>query len=84
MRFIKKIVERGNVTIPSDVREALDIDEGDIVEFDIVNIVKKTEREAAEEAAEDEPTRSDDRSSAPSSSPRPNSTAIQSSRGSTQ
>lgn len=84
MRFIKKIVERGNVTIPSDVREALGIDEGDIVEFDIVSIVKRTEREAADEEADDEPTRSDERSSSPSSSSRPNSTASHIPRGSVQ
>lgn len=41
MRFTKKIVERGNITLPSDVREALGIEDGDFVEFDIVGILKK-------------------------------------------
>jgi AbrB family looped-hinge helix DNA binding protein len=41
MRFIKKILERGTITIPSDVREAVGVEEGDIVEFQIVRIVKR-------------------------------------------
>ena len=41
MRFIKKILERGTITIPSDVREALGVDEGDIVEFQILRVVKR-------------------------------------------
>lgn len=43
MRFIKRILERGTVTVPRDVREALGVSEGDIVEFEIVSIVRKSE-----------------------------------------
>lgn len=43
MRFLKKVAGRGNLTLPSDIREALDIDEGDIVEFEVVGIVRKKE-----------------------------------------
>lgn len=42
MRFLRKVVSRGNLTLPSDIREALDIQEGDIVEFAVVGIVRKT------------------------------------------
>lgn len=41
LRFIKKILERGTVTVPSDVREAMGVEEGDIVEFQILRIVKR-------------------------------------------
>lgn len=41
MRFIKRISERGTLTLPSDLREALGVTEGDIVEFEVVGIVKK-------------------------------------------
>lgn len=41
MRFLKKVAGRGNLTLPSDIREALEIDEGDIVEFEVVGIVRK-------------------------------------------
>lgn len=41
MRFVKKINERGVVTLPADVREVLGVEEGDIVEFDILGVVKK-------------------------------------------
>jgi AbrB family looped-hinge helix DNA binding protein len=47
MRFIKKILERGTITIPSDVREAMGVDEGDIVEFQIVRIVKRSDEPPA-------------------------------------
>lgn len=77
LRFIKKIVERGNVTIPSDVREALEIDEGDIVEFEIVSIVKKTPKGTDESQAP--ATRPE-----PSPSPQPNSTRNNPTRGNFQ
>lgn len=76
MRFIKKIVERGNVTIPSDVREALEIDEGDIVEFEIVSVVRRTDRDA------DDATPPTD--AATRSSPRPTPTATDLPRGNVQ
>lgn len=56
MRFIKKIVERGNMTIPSDVRAALEIDEDDIVEFEIVTIVKNAEEKRMLRNQDDRPT----------------------------
>jgi AbrB family looped-hinge helix DNA binding protein len=55
IRFIKKIVERGNVTVPSDVREALGIEEGDIVEFDIITVVKRRPDGHEPEATPTEP-----------------------------
>lgn len=46
MRFIKKILERGTITVPSDVREALGVEEGDIVEFQVLRIVKRSDSAA--------------------------------------
>jgi bifunctional DNA-binding transcriptional regulator/antitoxin component of YhaV-PrlF toxin-antitoxin module len=45
MRFIKRVSDRGTVTLPSDVRRALDVDEGDIIEFDIISIVRRKDRQ---------------------------------------
>lgn len=56
MRFIKKILERGTVTIPSDVREALGVEEGDIVEFQIVRIVKRLGEEPVAATPTDQPS----------------------------
>lgn len=50
MRFIKKILERGTITIPSDVREALGVEEGDIVEFQVLRVVKRHGSEAEPKA----------------------------------
>lgn len=44
MRFVKKISERGVLTLPSDVREAMGVEEGDIVEFEVLAVVKKTRK----------------------------------------
>ena len=41
MRFVKKVNERGVLTLPNDVREALGVEEGDIVEFEVLRVVKK-------------------------------------------
>ncbi|MEK6975348.1 MAG: AbrB/MazE/SpoVT family DNA-binding domain-containing protein [Candidatus Thermoplasmatota archaeon] len=41
MRFVRKVNDRGVLTLPSEVREALDVADGDIVEFEILRIVKK-------------------------------------------
>lgn len=41
MRFIKKVSDRGNMTLPTELREALGIGVGDIVEFEVIGIVKK-------------------------------------------
>ena len=39
MRFVKKISDRGTLTIPSDVREALDLKDGDLVDVHILGVV---------------------------------------------
>lgn len=44
LRFIKKIGERGIVTLPSDVRLALGLGEGDIVELELVSVVRRAEK----------------------------------------
>lgn len=41
MRFVKKVNERGVLTLPNDIREAMGVEEGDIVEFEILGVVKK-------------------------------------------
>jgi bifunctional DNA-binding transcriptional regulator/antitoxin component of YhaV-PrlF toxin-antitoxin module len=41
VRFAKRIGQRGSLTLPSDVRTALNLEEGDIVEMEIVSIVRR-------------------------------------------
>jgi AbrB family looped-hinge helix DNA binding protein len=41
MRFVKKISDRGTLTIPSDVREALDLKDGDLVDVHILGVVAR-------------------------------------------
>ncbi len=41
MRFVKKVNERGVVTLPTEIREALGVEEGDIVEFEVLRIARK-------------------------------------------
>jgi AbrB family looped-hinge helix DNA binding protein len=45
MRFLKRINERGTVTLPAEVREALDIESGDIVEFEVLGVVRRSGKE---------------------------------------
>lgn len=56
MRFLKKVGGRGTVVLPSDLREAMDIAEGDIVEFELVGVVRRangtTETIPAEQTAQ--------------------------------
>jgi AbrB family looped-hinge helix DNA binding protein len=39
MRFVKKISDRGTLTVPRDVREALDLKDGDLVDVQIVRVM---------------------------------------------
>jgi AbrB family looped-hinge helix DNA binding protein len=48
MRFVKKVNERGVLTLPSEVREALGVMEGDIVEFEVLNVIKKRRDDSTE------------------------------------
>ena len=41
MRFVRKIHSRGVLTLPFDVRTACDINEGDLVEFEIKRVVRR-------------------------------------------
>lgn len=41
MRFTKRVVAQGHVTVPSDLRSALGIDAGDLVEFQVVGVVRR-------------------------------------------
>lgn len=41
MRFLKRINDRGTVTVPPEVREAMEIAPGDIVEFEVVGVARK-------------------------------------------
>ncbi|HUR25815.1 MAG TPA: AbrB/MazE/SpoVT family DNA-binding domain-containing protein [Candidatus Thermoplasmatota archaeon] len=42
LRFVKKITDRGVLTLPTEIREALNVAEGDIVEFEVLRVIKKT------------------------------------------
>jgi len=39
VRFVKKISDRGTLTVPRDVREALGIEEGDLVDVQIMRVM---------------------------------------------
>lgn len=41
MRFVKKVNDRGVVTLPTEIREALDVEDGDLVEFEVLRVVRK-------------------------------------------
>lgn len=38
MKIIRKVGDKGQVTIPKEVRDVMDIEDGDIVEFEIVAV----------------------------------------------
>ena len=42
MRFLRKVGQRGSLTLPSELREVLSIDEGDIVEFEVIGVVRRS------------------------------------------
>lgn len=42
MRFLRTVHTRGTMTLPNDIRNALSISEGDIVEFEVVRVVRKS------------------------------------------
>lgn len=46
MRFVRKVNDRGVLTLPTEIREALGVEEGDIVEFEVLGVVKKNGRTA--------------------------------------
>lgn len=41
MRFLRTVHTRGTMTLPNDIRTALSISEGDIVEFEVHRVVRK-------------------------------------------
>lgn len=41
MRFLRTVHTRGTMTLPNDIRTALSIAEGDIVEFEVHRVVRK-------------------------------------------
>lgn len=47
LRFVRKVNDRGVLTLPTEIREALGVEEGDIVEFEVLGVVKKTSRAKA-------------------------------------
>ncbi len=51
MRFVKRVNERGVVTLPNEVREALGVEEGDIVEFEVLRIARKSDAKSNKGAA---------------------------------
>jgi AbrB family looped-hinge helix DNA binding protein len=56
MRFVRKVNDRGVLTLPSEVREALDVADGDIVEFEVLRIVKKAKPSKGKGADQPSPT----------------------------
>lgn len=47
MRFLRKVGQRGSLTLPSELREVLSIDEGDLVEFEVVGVVRRSSKRAS-------------------------------------
>jgi len=47
MRFLRKVGQRGSLTLPSELREVLSIDEGDIVEFEVIGVVRRSAKNAS-------------------------------------
>ena len=43
MRFTKRVVGQGHVTVPQDLRAAMAIDGGDLVEFEVVGVIRKAQ-----------------------------------------
>lgn len=41
MRFLRTIGQKGTLTLPSEIRQVLDVREGDIVEFEVVSVVQR-------------------------------------------
>ena len=41
LRFVRRIRERGSITVPTEVREAAGLGYGDIVELEVIGVVKK-------------------------------------------
>ena len=46
MRFLRKVGQRGILTLPSELREVLSIDEGDLVEFEVIGVVRRSAKGA--------------------------------------
>lgn len=44
MRFVRKINERGTITVPREVREVLDLKDGDLVDLQIMRVVGRGKR----------------------------------------
>jgi AbrB family looped-hinge helix DNA binding protein len=56
MRFLRKVGRRGVLTTPTEVREILDIHEGDIVEFEVIGVVRRGKRSQAQPTPSDSPS----------------------------
>ncbi|MEK6986284.1 MAG: AbrB/MazE/SpoVT family DNA-binding domain-containing protein [Candidatus Thermoplasmatota archaeon] len=41
MRFVRKVGQRGIMTLPVELREVMEIQDGDIVEFEILGVVRR-------------------------------------------
>lgn len=41
MRFLRTIGQKGTLTLPSEIRQVLNVHEGDIVEFEVVSVVQR-------------------------------------------
>lgn len=56
MRFVKRVNERGTTTLPNEVRQALDIRQGDLVEFEVLRVIRRDRAPRAQEFHDDVPT----------------------------
>ena len=45
MKVVRKVGDKGQITIPKEIRDVMDIEDGDIVEFEIVAVhIPKTNK----------------------------------------
>lgn len=38
MKFVRKLGDKGQITVPKEIRDLMELHDGDIVEFQIVNV----------------------------------------------
>jgi AbrB family looped-hinge helix DNA binding protein len=38
MKFVRKLNDKGQITVPKEIRDIMSLHDGDIVEFQIINV----------------------------------------------
>lgn len=48
MRFVRRVYENGKITIPKEIREIHGVQDGDLVEVEVVHVVRRADGKTAE------------------------------------